>query len=88
VPNKRVFARNFTALFYSKKSAAKAHRILVETYGDYIVSKITDIDLDASKIMTDVEDKECSSALKKFKDDELKALLHENSCQMLNLQNH
>jgi len=27
---KKVFAGNFTALFYFKKSAAEAHRILVE----------------------------------------------------------
>ena len=31
----------------------------------------------------DVEDKERSAALKKFEDEELEALLHENSCQTL-----
>ena len=29
-----------------------------------------------------VEDKECSGAPKKFEDEELEALLHENSCQV------
>lgn len=31
----------------------------------------------------DVEDKECSGALEKFKDEELEVLLHGNSCQTL-----
>jgi len=30
--------------FISKKSAAEAHRILVETYSDYTLSETTDVD--------------------------------------------
>jgi len=36
---KRVFTGNFSAIFYSKKSAVEIHRILVETYGDHAMSK-------------------------------------------------
>jgi len=38
---KRIFPGNFTALFYSKKSTAEAHRIFAEIYGDHALSEIT-----------------------------------------------
>ena len=41
----------------------------------------TEIDLDASKIVIFVDDKECSDAPRKFEDNELEALIHEYSSQ-------
>ena len=69
--------------FLQKKSAAEVYRILVETYSSYVLSEticrywfrhFKNIDFD-------IEDKECSGAPKKFEDEELEALLHEDSCQ-------
>ena len=79
-----LFARNFTALLYSKKSAAEAYRILVDTYGDHALSERTCKDWfrNFRNNDFDVEDKECPSALKKFEDEELEELLHEDSCQV------
>ena len=75
---KKVFARNFTALLYSKKSAAEAHRILVEAYGGPALSEIICRDWFRRFKNNDFddEDKECTVARKKFKNEELEALLH------------
>jgi len=78
------FAGNFTALLYFKNLQLK-HEILVETYGDYALSET--ICKDWFKLTKNndfyVEGKERSAAPKKFEDEELKALLHEDSCQTL-----
>jgi len=71
--------------FIFKKSVAVIHRILVETYSDHAPSKTTCRDwFRRSKNNDfDVEVKKRSVAPKRFEDDELKGLLHENSCQTL-----
>ena len=65
--------------FIQKKSAAEAHRIFVETYGDHALSKTTYRDWFKcfKNNDFDVEDKECSGTPKKCGDKELEALLHE-----------
>ena len=79
-----VFAVKCTALLYFKKSAADAHRILVETYGDHALSETRNRDWFRrfKKNDFEVEDKECSSTLKKFEDETLEAFLPEDSCQV------
>jgi len=67
---KRVFAGNFTVLFYLK-SAAETYRILVKTYGDHALSETTYRDW-CRRFKNndfDVEDKERSGATKKFEDE-------------------
>jgi len=82
---KRVIAGNFTALFYSKKFTAEEHRILLEIYDDHVLSETTCRDWfrRSNNNDFDVENKDHSGVPKKFKDEELKALLHEDSCQTL-----
>jgi len=82
---------NISKVFYcnisltKKISTAEAHRILVETCGDHVLSET--ICRDWFRCFKnndfDVEDKERSGAPKKFEDEELEALLHEDSCQIL-----
>ena len=83
---KSYFCREFCCyIFFLKKSAAKAHRILRETYRDHA--------LDESSLRNwyrhfknsdfDLKDKECAGAPKKFEDEELKVLLLEDPCQTL-----
>ncbi|KAG5325797.1 MOS1T transposase, partial [Pseudoatta argentina] len=62
-----------------KKSAAEAHRILVQTYGDNALSDTTCRDWFRRFKNNDfeLEDKERSGAPKKFQDDELEQLLDE-----------
>jgi len=68
--------------FNLKKSAAEAHRLLVEAYGDatlrekwsWVVSNFKNGEFD-------VEDKERSGRPKVYEDAELEALLDEDSCQ-------
>ena len=69
--------------FIQKKSAAEAHRILVEAYSDHALLETTcrhcfrcfkNNDFD-------VEDKEHEHT-KKFEDEELEALLYEDTCQV------
>jgi len=66
-----------------KKSAAKAHRMLSNTYGATAISERT-----CRKWFQrfkngdfDIEDRHGGGREKVFKDAELKALLHEDSCQ-------
>ena len=70
--------------FIQKKSAAEAHRILVETYSDHdlLETTYTDCFRCLKNNDFDVEDKELSGASKKFEDEELETLLHEDSCQV------
>jgi len=82
---KRVFAGIWLHYFIQKKCAVEAHRILIETYDDHALSEIICRNwFRRSKNNDfDVEDKERSGAPKKFEDEELEALLHEDSCQTL-----
>ena len=69
--------------FIQKKSASEAYRILVKTYDNHDLLKTTCRDWFRcfKNNDFDVGDKECSGAPKKFKDKELEALIHEDSCQ-------
>lgn len=75
-----------TALLFCyrlKKTAAEAHRLLVEAYGDNALSKTTCRDW-FRRFKTgdlDVEDKERSGQPKKFEDIEMQVLLYENAAQ-------
>ena len=73
---------NFT-FFIQKKSAAEALRIFAETYGDLALSETACRDEFRCFKNNNfyVEDKERSGKLKKLDDEELEALLHEDSCQ-------
>lgn len=85
VPNK-VFLRGILLhCFIQKKSAAEAHRILVETYGDNALSNTTCRDWFRrfKNNDFDLEDKERSGAPTKFEDEELEALLDLDPCQTL-----
>ncbi|KAG5319547.1 MOS1T transposase, partial [Pseudoatta argentina] len=69
----------------SLKSAAEAHRILVQTYGDNALSDTTCRDWFRRFKNNDfeLEDKERSGAPKKFQDKELEQLLDEDPSQTL-----
>ena len=69
--------------FIQKKSAIEAHRILAEIYGNHALLETTCTDWfrPFKNNDFDVEDKECSGTPKKFEDEELEVLLHENSYQ-------
>ncbi|KAG5315348.1 MOS1T transposase, partial [Pseudoatta argentina] len=71
--------------FIQKKSAAEAHRILVQTYGDTALSDTTCRDWFRRFKNNDfqLEDKERSGAPKKFQDKELEQLLDEDPSQTL-----
>ncbi|KAG5324292.1 MOS1T transposase, partial [Pseudoatta argentina] len=85
VPNK-VYLRGILLLYFiQKKSAAEAHRILVQTYGDNALSDTTCRDWFRRFKNNDfqLEDKERSGAPKKFQDKELEQLLDEVPSQTL-----
>lgn len=86
VPKKEYLRGILLHYFFQKKSAAEAHRILVETYGDHALSETTCRDWFRrfKNNDFDVEDKERSGAPKKFEDEELEALLDEDPCQTQN----
>ena len=82
-PNNRHLREVLLFAFKSKKSAAEARRMIVDTYGEAIISERTcrewfqcfkSGDFDA-------EDKERPGRVKKFEDAELEALLNEDACQ-------
>lgn len=82
-PNKRHLREALLFCFHLKKSAAEAHRMLQEAYGEGCVD-----DSMCRKWFRhfkdgefDVEDKERSGRPKTFKDAELEALLDEDPCQ-------
>ena len=66
-----VFAGNFTALLFKKKSAAEVHKILVETYSDHALSETTCRDClrRFKNNEFDVEDKESFDVSRKFEDE-------------------
>ncbi|KAG5317150.1 MOS1T transposase, partial [Pseudoatta argentina] len=77
VPNKVYLRGILLHYFIQKKSAAEAHRILVQTYGDNALSDTTCRDWFRRFKNNDfqLEDKERSGAPKKFQDKELEQLL-------------
>ncbi|KAG5323182.1 MOS1T transposase, partial [Pseudoatta argentina] len=85
VPNKVYLRGNLLHYFIQKKSAAEAHRILVQTYGDNALSDTTCRDWFRRFKNNDfqLEDKERSGAPKKFQDKELEQLLDEDPSQTL-----
>ena len=86
VPNKVYLRGILLHYFIPKKSAADAHGIVVETYGDNALSDTTCRDWFRRFKNNDfkLEDKERSGAPKKFEDKELdKELLDEDRSQTL-----
>ena len=82
-PNKRHLRKLLIYFFNLKKSGAKAHRLLVETYGEAALSeKSCRESLQKFKNGEfDIEDKERSGRPKVYEDAELKALLDQDSWQ-------
>jgi len=66
-----------------KKSAAEAHRMLSNTYGETAISERTYREWFQyfKNGAFDIEDWHCDGKEKIFRDAELEALLHEDSCQ-------
>ena len=66
-----------------KKSAAEAHRLLVETYDEAALSERSYRDWfqNFKNGKFDIEDKERSGRAKMYEDAELEALLDQDSCQ-------
>ncbi|KAG5327665.1 MOS1T transposase, partial [Pseudoatta argentina] len=85
VPNKVYLRGILLHYFIQKKSAAEAHRILVQTYDDNALSNTTCRDWFRRFKNNDfeLEDKERSGAPKKFQDKELEQLLDEDPSQTL-----
>ncbi|KAG5311915.1 MOS1T transposase, partial [Pseudoatta argentina] len=85
VPNKVYLRGILLHYFIQKKSAAEAHRILVQTYGDNALSDTTCRNWFRRFKNNDfeLEDKERSGAPKKFQDKELEQLLDEDPSQTL-----
>ncbi|KAG5315555.1 MOS1T transposase, partial [Pseudoatta argentina] len=85
VPNKVYLRGILLHYFIQKKSAAEAHRILVQTYGDNALSDTTCRDWFRRFKNNDfeLEDKERSGAPKKFQDKELEQSLDEDPSQTL-----
>ncbi|KAG5318199.1 MOS1T transposase, partial [Pseudoatta argentina] len=85
VPNKVYLRGILLHYFIQKKSAAEAHRILVQTYDDDALSNTTCRDWFRRFKNNDfeLEDKERSGVPKKFQDKELEQLLDEDPSQTL-----
>ena len=83
VPNKPFLRGILLHYFIQKKSAAEAHRILVETYSDHALSERTCRDWFNRFKNGDfnLQDRERSGTSKKFRDKELETLLDEDPCQ-------
>ena len=82
-PNKRHLRELLIYFFNLKKSAAEAHRLLVEIYGDAALSERSCREW-FQKFKNgefDVEDKKRNGRPKVYEDAELEALLDEDSCQ-------
>ncbi|KAG5318537.1 MOS1T transposase, partial [Pseudoatta argentina] len=85
VPHKVYLRGILLHYFIQKKSAAEAHRILVQTYGDNALSDTTCRDWFRRFKNNDfeLEDQERSGAPRKFQDKELEQLLDEDPSQTL-----
>lgn len=82
---KRVLAGILLHYFIPKRSAAEVCRILVQTYSDDALSETTCRDWFKcfKNNDFDIEDKEHFGAPRQFVNEELEALLQEDSCQTL-----
>ena len=83
-PNKRHLRELLIYFFNLKKSAAEAHRLLVETYSEAALSERSCHEW-FQKFMNgefDIEDKERSRRPKVYEDVKWEALLDQDSCQM------
>ena len=82
-PNKRHLRELLLFAFNSKKTAAKARQMIVETYGEASINERTCRYWFQRFKMGDfsIEDKTHPGKEKKFEDPELEALLDEDSCQ-------
>ena len=85
VPEK-VFLRGVLLHYFNfnmKKTAAESHRILVEVYGEHVLAGRTCQKWFARFKSSDygLEGEERPGQPKKFEDEELEALLHEDCCQ-------
>ena len=85
VPNKVYLRGILLHYFIQNKSAAEAHRILVDTYGDNVLLDTTCRDWFRRFENNDIEleDNERSGSAKKFEDKEMKEILDENRSQTL-----
>lgn len=83
VPKKQHLREVLLFFFNSKKSAAESHRMLSEVYGEHTPSlKTCEFWFRRYKSGNfDTEDKERPGQAKKFEDEDLEALLSEDSCQ-------
>ena len=82
-PHKRHLRDPLIYYFNFKKSAAEAHRLLAETYGETALSEKSCREW-FQKFKNgefDIEDKERSGRPKVYEDAELEALLDQESCQ-------
>ena len=82
-PNKRHLRALLIYFFNLKKSAAEAHRLLLEKYGEAALSERSCREW-FKKFKNgefDIEDKEHSGRPEMHKDAELEALLDQDSCQ-------
>ena len=88
VPNKVYLQGILLHYFILNKSAAEAHRILIEIYGDNTLSDTTCRDWFRRFNNNDfkLEDKERSGTPKTFEDKELEEILEEDRFQTLALQ--
>lgn len=70
-------------LFFLKKTAAEAHRLLVDCYGDHALSERQCLEWHRrfKSGDFDVRDKERPGQKRKFKDEELEKLLDEDPCR-------
>lgn len=69
--------------FFAKKTAAESHRLLVELYGEHALAKTQCFEW-FQRFKNgdfDIKDKERPGQSKKFEDEELEALLDEDSCR-------
>ena len=82
-PNKRDLRELLIYFFNLKKSAAEAHQLLIETYGEAALSERSCLEW-FQKFKNDEFDivyKECSPRPKVYEDAELEVLLDQDSCQ-------
>ena len=82
-PNMRHLRELLIYFFNLKKSAAEAHRLLVETYGEVALSERSCREWfqKCKNDEFDIEDKERSGRPKVYEDAEFEALLDYDSCQ-------
>ena len=82
-PNKEHVRHVLLFLFYQKKSASESHHILVETYGDNVLTQNACVRW-FRRVKSgdfDLKDKDRPGQPKKFQDAELQALLDEDDTQ-------